>query len=79
VPSNGALIWLELPRSVDTNRLLRVALETEGVAYVPGQAFAIDGGRVGSNCMRLNFSHSSPEDIDEGITRLARAARAVMG
>jgi 2-aminoadipate transaminase len=79
VPSNGALIWLELPRSVDTTKLLRVALESESVAYVPGQAFAIDGSQAGSNGMRLNFSHASPADIDEGITRLARAARAVMG
>jgi 2-aminoadipate transaminase len=79
VPTNGALIWLELPESVDTTKLLRVALETESVAYVPGQAFAIDNSQAGSNGMRLNFSHASPADIDEGITRLARAARAVMG
>ncbi|MDB4951682.1 MAG: class family aminotransferase [Gemmatimonadetes bacterium] len=76
VPTNGALIWLELPEAVDTTRLLPFALETESVAYVPGQAFDIAGGTAGRNCMRLNFSHSSPADIDEGITRLARAVRA---
>jgi 2-aminoadipate transaminase len=79
VPSNGALVWLELPHRVDTTRLLRTALETESVAYVPGQAFAVDGGTQGSNAMRLNFSFSSPADIDEGITRLARAVRGALG
>jgi 2-aminoadipate transaminase len=79
VPNNGALIWLEMPEGVDTSRLLRIALETEGVAYVPGQAFSIDGQPAGGSAMRLNFSFPSPEQIDEGITRLARAARVAAG
>ncbi|HET6230114.1 MAG TPA: PLP-dependent aminotransferase family protein [Longimicrobiaceae bacterium] len=79
VPTNGALIWLDLPRHVDTGKLLKVAVETEGVAFVPGNAFACDGSRAGSNGMRLNFSHPSPKDIEEGIGRLARAVRSTFG
>jgi 2-aminoadipate transaminase len=78
VPSNGALIWLELPRGLDTTALLRAALERD-VAYVPGQAFAIGDGGAGANGMRLNFSFPSPADIDEGIGRLARAVHAALG
>lgn len=78
-PTNGALIWLELPEHVDTTALLKVAVETEGVAYVPGNAFAIDGSGIGRSSMRLNFSHPSPREIEEGIARLARVVRATFG
>ncbi len=74
-PRNGALIWLELEPHVDTGKLLRVAVETEGVAFVPGPAFSIDGSRTGASSLRLNFSHPSPAEIDDGIGRLAHAAR----
>lgn len=79
VPANGALVWLELPPETDAGRLLRVAVEEEGVAFVPGHAFAADGSRAGANCMRLNFSHPSVPEIREGIARLARAARRTFG
>lgn len=49
--------------------MLRVALQ-QGVAFVPGHAFAADGSRTGSNCMRLHVSHSAPEMIDEAVARL---------
>jgi 2-aminoadipate transaminase len=77
-PTNGALIWLELPEGVDTGVLLPIAVETERVAFVPGHAFATDR-RTGANCMRLNFSHASPAQIDDGIARIARAVRATFG
>lgn len=78
-PTNGALIWAELPAHMDTERLLAAAVEQEGVAFVPGRAFASDGSRAGASSMRLNFSHPSPDHIREGIARLARAARSVFG
>ena len=61
-PAAGVFVWVELPEGVDAGEVLRVALEQEGVAFVPGHAFAADGSRTGSNCMRLNFSHSTPDD-----------------
>ena len=74
-PSAGVFVWVELPEGVDAGEVLRVALEQERVAFVPGHAFAADGSRTGSNCMRLNLSHSTPEMIEEAVARLARAAR----
>jgi 2-aminoadipate transaminase len=71
-PAAGVFVWVELPEGVDAGEVLRVALE-QGVAFVPGHAFAADGSRTGSNCMRLNFSHSTPEMIDEAVARLGRA------
>jgi len=74
-PSAGVFIWVELPEGTDAGEVLRVAIEQEGVVFVPGHAFAADGSRTASNCMRLNFSHSTPEMIEEGIARLGRALR----
>ncbi|HSU17563.1 MAG TPA: PLP-dependent aminotransferase family protein [Longimicrobium sp.] len=75
-PSAGVFVWVELPEGYDTAEVLRAALE-QRVAFVPGHAFAADGSRTGSNCMRLNFSHSTPQVIEEGIARLGRALEAV--
>jgi len=76
-PASGVFIWVELPEGTDAGEVLRVALERERVAFVPGHAFAADGSRAASNCMRLNFSHSDPATIEEGIRRLARALETV--
>jgi DNA-binding transcriptional MocR family regulator len=74
-PAAGVFVWVELPEGVDAGEVLRVALEEERVVFVPGHAFAADGSRTGSHCMRLNFSHSTPEVIEEAVARLARAIR----
>ena len=75
VPRHGALVWAELPDGYDAADLLLPTLEREGVAYVPGTAFSFDG-RGGTRGMRLNFSFPSVAQIEEGIERLGRAARA---
>jgi 2-aminoadipate transaminase len=74
VPRHGALLWAELPEGMDAAALLPVALEREGVAYVPGNAFSFDG-RAGAGAMRLNFSFPSVAQIEEGIARLGRIFR----
>jgi 2-aminoadipate transaminase len=40
---------------------------------VPGNAFYVDGG--GNKTLRLNFSNSDEEKIEEGIKRLANIIR----
>lgn len=69
-PSGGVFMWVELPEALDAGELLREAVIEEKVAYVPGSAFCVNGTRLGSNCMRLNFSHCGPAQIEEGIARL---------
>lgn len=73
-PTNGALLWLELPDRYDTDALLETAMEA-GVAYVPGDAFTIPGSGAGRNGMRLNFSYPKPDQIREGMARLGRVLR----
>ena len=68
-PEGGFFVWVTLPEYVDTGSMLAEALE-EGVTYVPGDSF-YPGGARGKNCMRINFSYESPENIREAIRRLA--------
>jgi 2-aminoadipate transaminase len=69
----GLFVWAELPEEIDTRELLAEAVQQK-VAFVPGQAFHVDGS--GANTMRLNFSNVTPERLAEGIARLGRAIDA---
>ncbi|WP_129675057.1 PLP-dependent aminotransferase family protein [Candidatus Chloroploca sp. Khr17] len=66
-PGGGMFLWVRLPTELEAEPLLQQAV-AEHVAFVPGRAFHPDGG--GGNTMRLNFSHSNPTQIEEGIRRL---------
>ena len=71
-PTGGLFIWVELPEGTDTGELLKAAIETEQVAFIPGHAFCVSDERHATNQMRLNFSNSSVERIEDGVRRLAR-------
>jgi len=47
----------------------------ENVAFVAGDSFYANNGHEGSRHMRLNFSHSQPEMIREGVRRLSVAVK----
>lgn len=66
-PDGGLFLWGRLKDGVNTNGMLQEAVKKK-VAFVPGSAFYPNGG--GENTMRLNFSFSTPEEIEEGILRL---------
>ncbi|MFZ5631606.1 MAG: PLP-dependent aminotransferase family protein [Bacillota bacterium] len=67
-PEGGMFLWVTLPPRLDTALLLKEAVAGK-VAYVPGAPFFPDGS--GQNCLRLNYSNSTPPLIEEGIGRLA--------
>jgi len=69
-PEGGMFIWITLPAGMNGAALLARAIETEKVAFVPGQAFHADGG--GANTLRVSFSCADPATIAEGISRLGR-------
>ena len=66
-PQGGLFIWAELPVHIDTVKLLSKAVERK-VAYVPGTYFCADGGHP--NTLRLNFSNSTPQQIETGMSIL---------
>jgi len=74
-PEGGLFLWLRLPEEMSADEMFEEALK-ENVAYVIGSAFHCDGS--GKNTIRLNFSYPTPEDIDEGIKRLATAVKKRM-
>jgi 2-aminoadipate transaminase len=67
-PEGGFFVWVTLPAHLDTKALLAEAVQ-HGVTFVPGSDFFPDGR--GGNCMRLAFCYESPEQITEGVRRLA--------
>ncbi len=71
-PEGGLFVWMTLAPEVDTWECFRRALDRK-VAYIPGAAFAVDGGA--RNALRLNFSNVGPERIPEAVGRLAEALR----
>jgi 2-aminoadipate transaminase len=77
-PDHGVFFWVDLPYKVDTLALLDSALEKERVAFIPGQAFGVEPSNRATNCMRLNFSHSNPSLIREGIARVGKLVKEVL-
>ncbi|NMN96123.1 PLP-dependent aminotransferase family protein [Antrihabitans stalactiti] len=68
--SGGMFSWVDFRDGTDTRALLPLALE-EGVAFVPGSAFAVTDGY--ENSMRLCFTSSSGPVLEQAVDRLARA------
>jgi 2-aminoadipate transaminase len=75
MPQSGFFFWVELPPAVDLDRLFKIAIDKEQVAFIPGRAFSVEGASHQTQSMRLNFSNSNPQQIEEGISRLARVLK----
>ncbi|MHA5053798.1 aminotransferase-like domain-containing protein [Streptomyces sp. SD15] len=72
-PEGGMFLWARLPEPYDTTALLRGVVE-QGVAYVPGAPFY--AGTPDPATLRLCFVTQTPEEIGEGLRRLANGLRA---
>jgi DNA-binding transcriptional MocR family regulator len=72
-PEGGYFMWVTFPEGFDVGALFAAAGE-RGVAFVKGTDFLVEGGE---NTLRLAFSGVTLDQIDEGVARLAQAARAV--
>jgi len=74
-PDGGMFLWTEFPHIADTTQLLQHAV-SEGVAFVPGNAFTID--QVPDSKARFSYSTLAPDQLGVAVERLARAV-AVLG
>lgn len=71
-PAGGLSLWARLPDAVSS--ALTVQAAAEGVRLAAGPRFGVDGAFE----RRLRLPYTLPEaELDEAVTRLARAARAV--
>ena len=75
-PDGGLFIWMTLPEYFDAKAMLPEAI-ANNVAYIQGEEFFPNAGE-GKNTMRLNFSNSSPEKIERGISVLAKLIKQKM-
>ena len=66
-PQGGFFIWVDVPQNIDTPSLLDEAMD-EGILYIPGTAFFLDGR--GRNSLRLAYSQVDEATLREGARRL---------
>ncbi|MFJ4658328.1 PLP-dependent aminotransferase family protein [Nocardia sp. NPDC088792] len=68
--AGGMFVWVDFTDGTDTQAMLPRALDA-GVAYVPGNAFAVSTDY--SHSMRLCFTTSDQVILGEAVDRLAKA------
>lgn len=74
VPKGGHHVWVTLDRPVE-ERIFYSEAVRHGVSFTPGGAVTVE--RPARTSFRLSFSLLEPEDLEEGVKRLARALREV--
>src|SRR4051794_785498 len=72
-PEGGYFMWVELPEGTDVEALWAAARDA-GLLFVKGTDFLLEGGQ---NTLRIAYSGVGPEEIDEGVRRLAAAYRSI--
>jgi 2-aminoadipate transaminase len=73
-PRGGHHVWVTLMRPLDERALYSEAAR-HGVTFTPGGVITAE--RRSQTSFRLSFSMLEPEELDEGVRRLARAIREV--
>lgn len=68
-PRGGFYVTMDLPVEAD-NRLLEISVGEYGVLWTPMSNFYV--GHAGDNQIRLSCSYLTPDNIEEGVRRLAR-------
>jgi DNA-binding transcriptional MocR family regulator len=66
-PTGGYFLWVDLGEGVNTDEIAAKAAEA-GVPITRGSDFTLEGG---TTSMRMSYSSALPDDIREGVKRLA--------
>ena len=72
-PEGGYFLWLDLPEGTDVAAMFKAA-GGRGVQFVRGSDFVLDGA---DSSLRLAYAAVTPEEIEEGVSRLAEVYREV--
>jgi 2-aminoadipate transaminase len=70
VPKGGFYIWIQLPPAMDASDLLDKSMK-KGALFVVGKAFDPRGKK--NDCLRLAFSYTPEDKIEEGVRKIADA------
>ena len=74
-PQGGYFLWVDLPEGSDV-AALEAGAQDRGVVFVKGSDFLIEGG---DSSLRIAYSAVPPDQIEEGIARVADAYRELAG
>lgn len=74
-PQGGFLLWVELPKAVDSVELNN-QLEEQHISIAPGILFT--ASKKYRHCLRLNFSQEVDTDIQETLKIIGDTAKAMM-
>jgi GntR family transcriptional regulator / MocR family aminotransferase len=72
VPAGGIALWARARRALDVDAWARAA-RARGAVIVTGSAYTLDGRA--EPCVRLGFASLNAKELQEGVRRLAAAAR----
>ena len=75
-PNGGFFIYVDLPKGISGEALFKKTMEKK-IAFVTGEAFHIDPIE-GDKHIRLSFSNSSKEQIEDGIRIIAEELRNLL-
>jgi 2-aminoadipate transaminase len=70
-PEGGYFLWVDLPEGTDVAALAAGAAD-RGVVFEQGSGFMLEGGE---SSLRLAYSAVPPDQIEEGVARIAEAYR----
>jgi 2-aminoadipate transaminase len=71
-PQGGLFLFVTMPAYLDAGIILKKAIDNN-VAFVDGATFFCNDS--GHNTMRINFSFSNNDEIEEGVERLAHVIK----
>lgn len=74
-PAGGFVLWLELPRGVDTRKLFTKALERR-IYFAPGVVFSATGRYT--NCLRVSAGYGWDARIERGLRTLGSMAQDML-
>ncbi len=74
-PEGGIFLWVWLPEDQNADQLFTAAGE-HLVTFIPGSKF-YPSGQEKYNCLRLNYTYSSMEQIETGIARLGKLLKSL--
>jgi DNA-binding transcriptional MocR family regulator len=74
--AGGYLLWVTLPKEIDTNRLFDSALEKHGISFAPGSIFSLN--QAHQNSLRINCSSYDKTFNEKDIQNLGILAHKIV-
>ena len=72
-PEGGIFVWLNTEKNINFDEIFKEVI-TQKVCYIPGSKFYPEGFEK-HNCLRLNFSYPTIEQINNGVEILANVIK----